>query len=61
MKTTSFLSGSTVAMAALTKLDTTVSFLLDRRQTVAVSPVGKINTPGYVWRRVFLKGRASNR
>lgn len=61
MKNTSFLSGSTVAMAALTRLDTTVSFLLDRRQTVAVSPVGKVNSPGYVWRRVFLKGRSSNR
>ena len=61
MKNTSFLSGSTVAMAALTKLDTTVSFLLDRRQTVAVSPVGKINSPGYVWRRVFLKNRGTNK
>lgn len=61
MKNNSFLSGSTAAMAALTKLDTTVSFLLDRRQTVAVSPVGKISSPGYVWRRVFLKSRGSNR
>lgn len=59
MKNTSFVSGSSVAMAALSKLDTTVSFLLDRRQTVAVSPVGKISSPGYVWRRVFLKGRGS--
>jgi hypothetical protein len=59
IKNTSFLSGSTAAMAALTKLDTTVSFLLDRRQTVAVSPVGKVNSPGYVWRRIFLKGRVN--
>ena len=57
MKNTSFLSGSSIAMAALTKLDTTVSFLLDRRQTLSVSPVGRITSPGYVWRRVFLKGR----
>jgi hypothetical protein len=61
MKNVSFLRGSTVAMAALTKLDTTVSFLLDRRQTVAVSPVGKISSTGYVWSRIFLKGRGSNR
>ncbi len=61
MKNTSFMSGSSVAMAALTKLDTTVSFLVDRRQTVAVSPVGKISSPGYVWRRVFLKGRSTGR
>ena len=48
-------------MSTLAKLDTTVSFLLDRRQTVAISPVGKINTPGYVWRRVFLKGQNRGR
>ncbi|UPT72542.1 MAG: hypothetical protein M0D55_11255 [Elusimicrobiota bacterium] len=59
IKNTAFLSGSSVAMAALTKLDTTVSFLVDRRQTVAVSPVGKVSSPGYVWRRVFLKGRSN--
>jgi len=56
MKNNSFLSGAAVAMSALMKLDTTVSFLVDRRQTVAVSPVGKVSSPGYVWRRVFLKG-----
>ena len=61
MKNNSFLNGSNAAMAALTKLDTTVSFLLDRRQTVAVSPVGKISSPGDVWRRVFLNGRSTNR
>ncbi len=61
MKNTSFMSGSSIAMAALTKLDTTVSFLLDRRQTLSVSPVGRITSPGYVWRRVFLKGRGPQR
>jgi hypothetical protein len=61
MKNTSFLSGSSVAMAALTKLDTTVSFLIDRRQVVAVSPVGKVHSPGYVWRNVFLKGKGGSR
>ncbi|MBI3289596.1 MAG: hypothetical protein HYZ74_08785 [Elusimicrobia bacterium] len=55
MKNISFLSGSSLAMAAIAKLDTTVSFLVDRRQVVAVSPVGRISSPGYVWRRVFLK------
>ena len=59
IKNAAYLSGSSVAMAALTKLDTTVSFLVDRRQTVAVSPVGKISSPGYVWRRVFLKNKGA--
>lgn len=57
MKNTSFLSGSSPAMAAFAKMGATVSFLVDRRQVVALSPVGKVNSPGYVWRRVFLKGR----
>ena len=61
MKNAAFLSGSSIAMAALTKLDTTVSFLLDRRQTVAVSQVGRVSSPGYVWRRIFLKGRGAQR
>jgi len=61
MKHNSFLSGATAAVSAMMKLDTTVSFLVDRRQTVAVSPVGKISSPGYVWRRVFLKGKGGSR
>lgn len=60
-KNATFLSGSSIAMAALAKLDTTVSFLLDRRQIMAVSPVGKTISPGYVWRRIFLKGRGTPR
>jgi hypothetical protein len=61
MKNNSFLNGATAAVSALMKLDTTVSFLIDRRQTVAVSPVGKVSSPGYVWRRVFLKGKGGSR
>ncbi len=61
MKNTSLLSGSRVAMTALTKLDAAVSFLFDQRQTIAISPLGKANAPGYVWRRIFLKGRSEYR
>ena len=49
MKNTSFLSGSSVAMAALSKLDTTVSFLRDRTQTVAVSQVAYIDRPAPIY------------
>lgn len=59
--TASFLNGSAAAMAALTKLDTTVSFLLDRKETLAVSPVGKVSSSAYVWKRIFLRGRPSGR
>ena len=54
---TYFVGGSSIAMALLTKLDTTVAFLADRRQTVALDPTGRKAGSAYVWRRVFLKGR----
>jgi hypothetical protein len=61
MKNLGFLAGSSTGMAAVAKLDTTVGFLADRRQATAVSPVGKATTAGYVWRRVFLRGKTTPR
>jgi hypothetical protein len=52
-----FASGSGAATALLARLDTTVAFLMDRRQTVALDPAGRKAGAAYVWRRVFLKGR----
>jgi hypothetical protein len=54
---TDFVGGSSTGTALLAKLDTTVAFLLDRRQTVALDPAGRKAGSAYVWRRVFLKGR----
>lgn len=54
---TDFVSGSSAATAALCKLDTTVAFLVDRRQAVSLDPAGRKAGSAYVWRRVFLKGR----
>lgn len=61
MKNLGFLGGSSAGLAAVAKLDTTVGFLTDRRQATAVSPMGKTTTAGYVWRRVFLRGKAAPR
>lgn len=61
MKNSAFLSGSAAGLAAVAKLDTTVSFLVDRRQTTAVSPAGRVGAPGFVWKRVFLKGKGGPR
>ncbi len=47
-----------VAFAAqASRLETTVAFLLDRRQAVGVAPLGRRSGSAYVWQRVFLKGR----
>jgi hypothetical protein len=54
---TDFVGGSSMATALMVKLDTTVAFLMDRRQAVALDPAGRKAGSAYVWRRVFLKGR----
>jgi hypothetical protein len=54
---TDFVGGSSAATAMMTKLDTTVAFLVDRQQAVDLAPTGRQARSGYVWRRVFLKGR----
>ncbi len=45
------------AGAPAARLDTTVAFLLDRRQATGVAPAGRRAGSAYVWRRVFLKGK----
>ena len=55
---TSLLVGSGVALAAIATIDTTVAFLVDRRQAVALAPAGRQAGLAYVWRRVFLKGKS---
>ena len=54
---TDFVGGSSRAAALMAKLDTTVAFLMDRRQTVSLDTAGRKTGSAYVWRRVFLKGR----
>jgi hypothetical protein len=54
---TDFVGGSSAGSALLTRLDTTVAFLSDRRQAVSLDPAGRKAGSAYVWRRVFLKGR----
>lgn len=61
MKNLGFLGGSSAGLAAVAKLDTTVSFLSDRRQATTLAPMGKASSAGYVWRRVFLRGRSGQR
>ncbi len=61
MKNLGFLVGSSTGLAAVTKLDTTVGFLSDRRHATDVAPAGKTSAAGYVWRRVFLRGKAAPR
>ena len=53
---TDFMGCSSSGTALMAKLDTTVAFLSDRRQAVALDPAGRKAGSAYVWRRVFLKG-----
>ena len=57
MKSHGFLSGSSSHLAAMAMVDTSVSFLLARQQVISLMPLSPAPNPGYVWRRVFLKGK----
>lgn len=35
----------------------TMGFLLTRQQVIRLTPLEAASNPGYIWRRVFLKGR----
>jgi|GEM_PF-3823246 len=53
MKSQVALSGSSVGLAAVLRLDTTVGFLQDREETIDLMPIVPIGNSGYIWRRVF--------
>lgn len=57
MKSHAMLRGSGPGLAAIIQVDTTVSFLLDRQQVINLAPMAPAAKTGYVWRRVFLKGK----
>ena len=53
MKSQVALSGSSVGLAAVLRLDTSVGFLQDREETIDLMPIVPIGNSGYIWRRVF--------
>ncbi|MDD5658309.1 MAG: hypothetical protein PHF00_13740 [Elusimicrobia bacterium] len=53
MKRNTALSGSSSGLAAILGLDTAVGFLLDREQTIDLSPLVAVSNRGYVWRKVY--------
>ena len=58
MKSHQLLRGSGAGLAAIIQVDTTVSFLLDRQEVIDLTPILPSSNAGYVWRRVFLKGKS---
>ena len=52
-----FVIGTHAASPACNPLDTTVGFLLARKQGTDLAPAGRREGSAYVWRRVFLNGR----
>ena len=57
MKDTGMLRGSTSALAAVIHMDATVGFLGDRSEVVDLAPIFPASKAGYIWKRVFLKGK----
>jgi hypothetical protein len=59
MKANAMLRGSSAGLLssqgpnAVIRVDTTVSFLADRQQTIDVAPLGQASNLGYVWKRIF--------
>jgi hypothetical protein len=51
MKSTAMLNGSSVGLAAIIQVDTTVNFLSSRQEVIDLAPV--TSGGAYVWRRVF--------
>jgi hypothetical protein len=46
---TDFVGGSSTATSLMTRLDTTVAFLMDRSHAVALDPAGRKIGAAYVW------------
>jgi hypothetical protein len=53
MKSPVALSGSSVGLAAVMRLDTTVGFLQDREETIDLAPIVPVGNCGYIWRKIF--------
>ena len=53
MKSPVALSGSSVGLAAVMRLDNTVGFLQDREETIDIAPIVPIGNSGYIWRKAF--------
>ncbi|MDD5628586.1 MAG: hypothetical protein PHU21_05950 [Elusimicrobia bacterium] len=53
MKSPVALSGSSVGLAAMMRLDSAVGFLQDREETIDLAPIVPIGKSGYIWRTVF--------
>ncbi|MCX5788657.1 MAG: hypothetical protein NTX64_09180 [Elusimicrobia bacterium] len=57
MKSHVLLSGSSSHLAAMAMVDTAVSFQLARQQVVSLLPLCAAPNSGYIWKRVFLRGK----
>ena len=57
MKNHGMVNGSSAGLAAVIQAENAASFLLDRQQAIDLVPIHPAANGGYVWKRVFLKGR----
>ncbi len=57
VKNRTMIQGSALGMAALIGLDEAASFLDERQQVINLVPIHPKPGSGYVWKRVFLRGK----
>ena len=57
MKNNAMLRGSGAGVASIIRLNTTVGFLAHRQEVIDLSPSKESEPSGYIWRRVFLRGK----
>ena len=57
MKSHPLLRGSGAGLAAVIHVGATVGFLTERQQVIDLSPIVPASNAGYVWKRVFLRGK----
>ena len=57
IKNQCMISPASLALAAMSLAQSGVNFLHTRQQAISLQPIKPAPNTGYVWRRVFLKGR----
>ncbi len=57
MKNSEMLRGSSAGLAEIIRMSITNNFLINREHAVGLAPISPACNVGYIWRRVFLRGR----
>lgn len=61
MKNHAVVNGSSAGLAFMIQADAAASFLSERQSGINLVPIYPAAQGGYVWKRVFLRGRGGHR